>query len=190
MMKVVHVNPESDKPFCVCGCANNEAGQRIAYEMEEWLLPHYHLIQVWHDGSQFEYPALAFMQDLCKKTGKPCLYVHTRGAYNRWKTTKPTHRMWQHEFGELAELYARIVHTPEPVAACPFTGEGKETFYNGFMANAAAMAAIPDIQPNTDRMVFEYIFRGSPVKVYGTIFNDVGYDTLGKARNYLYANYI
>ena len=97
--------------------------------------------------------------------------------------------MWQHEFGELAERYARIVDTPEPVAACPFTGEGKETFYNGFVANAAAMAAIPDIKPNTDRMIYEYIFRGSPVKVYGTIFNDVGYDTLGKARNYLYENY-
>lgn len=189
MNKVVHVNPESQKPFCVCGCMNNEAGQRIAFEMEDWLINHYHLIQVWHDGRLFEQPALHYAQQLCIETGKPCLYIHTRGAFNRWNTTKPTHRMWRHEFGDLSELYFRIVDTDEPVAACPFTGEGKETFYNGFVFNAAAMRAIPEIQPNADRMVFEYIFKGSPVKVYGTIFNDIGYDTLGKARQFLLTNY-
>ncbi len=191
MIKVVVVNPESDKPLCVCGCVNNEAGQRIAFEMEEWLIRSYRLVQIWHDGRLFEQPALRYLQAHCMSSGEPALYIHTRGAFNRWKTTQPTHRMWEHEFGQFRDKYFNIVRTDKPTAACPFTGANKHTWYNGFVANAAAFAAIPEIVPNADRMVFERIFKGSDVNVVGTIFNNIDDESkLPPARRYLFDNYL
>jgi len=133
------------KPMCVFGVVTNQAGLEIANEMLQWLKPNYNLHIIYHDGSEYEYPALHYMQQLCLETGQPCLYIHSRGAYNRWKTTVPSRRMWKHEFGELQEVYFRLVDTEEPTAACPFTGSGKHTFYNGFVVNAAAMEAIDEI---------------------------------------------
>lgn len=189
-MNIKCLNPESGNPLCVCGVVDSPRGRKIEKGMLEWLLPRYKVYEVLHDGSKYEYPALRCMQLLCHDTKRPCLYIHTRGAFNRWRTTKPTHRMWEHEFGERRDYYFSIVDTETPSVACPFTGEGKETFYNGFVANAAAMDALPDILPDKDRMKFEYLFRGTDVCVHGTILNDLGYDTLQKAREYLYENYV
>lgn len=190
MIKVVVVNPESDKPLCVCGCVNNEAGQRIAFDMEEWLIRSYRLVQIWHDGRLFEQPALRYLQAHCMSSGEPALYIHTRGAFNVWNTTRATHRMWEYEFGKCRDKYFNIVNTDRPTAACPFTGANKHTWYNGFVANAAAFAAIPEIVPNADRMVFEHIFSDSPVNVVGTILKDIDDEAkLCMARQYLFKKY-
>lgn len=189
-MKVVRINPEeAHKPMCVFGVVDNPDGLQIESRMIAWLSLYYRVVEIRHDGTQYEFPALRFMQLYCTLTGRPCLYIHTRGAFHKWNTTIPSRRMWRHEFGELHDVYERIVDTDKPVAACPFTGASKCTFYNGFMVNAAAMRAIPAIMPNNDRMVYEDIFKDSPVHVYGTIFNDVEYDSLSKARQYLFTNY-
>lgn len=189
MIKVVVVNPESDKPLCVCGCVNNEAGQRIAFEMEEWLIRSYRLVQIWHDGRLFEQPALRYLQAHCISSGEPALYIHTRGAFNVWNTTRATHRMWQHEFGACRDKYFHIVNTDRPMVATPFTGSGKDTWYNGFVCNAAAMSAIPEIKPDANRFVFESIFAGSDVNVIGTIFDNIGRDDKDIMRQYLFKNY-
>lgn len=189
-MKIICKNKsEKDKPVCILGVATNDKGMQIRDRMMQWLPKYYRVVEVHHDGSQFEYPALHVMQIYAYISGKPCLYVHTRGAYNHWKTTEPTHRMWEFEFGQLRDLYFRIVDSDKPIAACPFTGPNKETFYNGFVANAAALKSI-DIQPSEDRMIYERIFKGSQVKVFGKIFNNLIYETLTIARHYLYQNYI
>ena len=99
--------------------------------------------------------------------------------------------MWEHEFGQFRAKYFNIVRTDKPTAACPFTGANKHTWYNGFVANAAAFAAIPEIVPNADRMVFERIFKGSDVNVVGTIFNNIDDESKWPpARRYLFDNYL
>lgn len=192
-MKVVRVNPESTNPFCVFGVADNEKGRIIEQEMRAWLEPNYNLIEIWHDGSLFEQPALRYMQDLCKETGKPCLYLHSRGAYNfHPSTTLRTRRMWRGEYRRNRDKYFDIVKTAAPTVACPFTGSEKYTWYNGFVANAAAMSAIPPIEPNEDRMVFERLFKGSDVNVVATFVNvEDGEDlnSLKAARKYLMSCY-
>ena len=182
-----YISPGS--PSCVLGVMDTERGRKIAADMRRWLLPHYDIHQVLHDGSLYEQPALAYMQKLCIETNRPCLYIHARGACHFWNTTKPSWRMWEREFVDDRDRYLSIVNCKKPVAACPFTGPLKHTWYNGFMANAAAMAAIPPIQPNEDRYVFEDIFRDSPVIVVGTIFDDITPETLPKARGYMLNTY-
>lgn len=189
-MIAIPLNPESNNPTCILGCVSNDAGTKIASEMSKWLRKYYNVIQIWHDGTKFEQPALQYIQAFCISSGQPALYIHTRGAFHRWNTTQPTHRMWQHEFGVCRDQYFRIVKTDRPTAVCPFTGSGKHTWYNGFVANAAAFAAIPEIRPNEDRMVFEKIFSGSKVNVVGTILNDIDDESdLYIAREYLAKNY-
>lgn len=192
-MNIKKYNMQSDCPYCVLGVADTEAGRCIEDEMRAWLEPRYRLIEIWHDGSLFEQPALRYMQDLCKETGEPCLYLHTRGAYNfHPSTTLRTRRMWRAQFGKERDKYFGLVNVPEPTAACPFTGSEKYTWYNGFVANAEAMRSIPAIEPSEDRMTFERIFRGSEVNVIGVFLNVPDKDnleSLNAARAYLKANY-
>lgn len=185
------ISDNDARPLCVLGIVNTERGIEIAEGMKEWILPHYRLIEVYHDGTQFEYPALWHMQEHCHRTGEPCLYLHTRGAFHRWNTTQPTHRMWQYEFTHNKEYYFNIVNDKDiPIVACPFTGNGGHTWYNGFVANAAAMTAIPEIQPSRDRMVYERLFHNTGVTVIGTIYNTIHSEhELGAARRYLLNNY-
>jgi len=181
---------DKGKHLCVLGWMDNDRGNEIGHRMLRWLKAYDYCIHVvHHDGLLYEWPALHYMQELCKNTGEACLYVHTRGAFNHWKTTEPTHIMWEHEFGDLQDVYFQLVNQDKPAVACPFTGPLKHTFYNGFVANAAAMAAIPELQTNEDRMVFEYIFKGSDATMYGTKFNNLDYPTLNAARDYLYRLY-
>lgn len=175
------VNNDDSKPLCVFGVADNEAGREIEKEMLEWLVPNYNVIEVVHDGTLFEYPALHFMQELCIKTGKPCLYIHTRGAYHRWNTTKPTRRMWRDEFVNHKNWYFKTVNYVYPTVSCPSTGTTKIPLYNGFVTNAAAMVAIPEFKPSEDRMVFEQMFTNTKVHVIGRIYiNDTDFKMFRK----------
>ena len=184
-MEVKRLNPQSRKPLCVFGVVDNEAGHAIEEEMLQWLLRNYNVIEVLHDGTKFEYPALSYMQKLCKETGKPCLYIHTRGAFHRWNTTKPTHRMWRHEFGSRRADYFGVVSTAGPTVACPFTGNEDHTWYNGFVANAQAMEAIGELHLFTDRMFYEHMFRNKGVQVIGLLVNCKNDNGLRDARQYL-----
>ena len=174
------------KPNCVFNIMNNEAGARIYAEMIEWLGRVYEVHEVWHDGSRFEYDGLKRLQDVCAETGCACLYIHTRGAVNVWKTTEATRRMWAEEFGVQWRKYFLIAENPLPTVVCPFVDYDRETRYNGFVANAAAMAAV-SIKLTTDRMDYERLWRDAPdVRMVGTLIQDRGIKDI---RKYLYANY-
>lgn len=179
-----------DKPWAVLCSAQNEQGKQIEEEQLAWLKEKYNIYLVRHDCTLFEYPGLRFLQMMTIRTGKPMLYIHTRGAFHRWKTTLPTRRMWEHEFGVEQQKYFDLVNTYEPTVACPFSGKSKYTLYNGFVANAAAMAAIPTIEQSSDRFIYEKIFEGSNVNVIGTIVN-IQDDDENKhaARKFLDENY-
>ena len=173
MAKIIDITPDSTNPLCVFGVADTEAGRSIEKEMREWLEPNYHLIEVWHDGSLFEQPALRYMQDLVKETGKPCLYIHSKGAYRRPELSADIRQMWKHEFTVNRDLYFGLVNRPYAVVACPATGSDKTTWYNGFVANKRAMSEIPPIEPNTNRFVFERLFIGQRPQVIGVMRNDL-----------------
>lgn len=188
-MEVIKHNIKSKKPYCILGVVNNEAGREIEKEMLRWLLKSYRVIEIIHDGSQYEYPALSFMQEHCIETMQPCLYIHTRGAFHRWNTTKPTHRMWEYEFGKCSKKYFSAVDTIEATVACPFSGVENHTWYNGFVANAKAMDVIGELLQPTDRMYYEHIFKDKDVQVIGMLINSKKDNGLKDARRYLLEHY-
>lgn len=175
-MRIENVNSGSPNPYCVLGVVDNDSGRAIEREMREWLEPNYNLIEVLHDGSLFEQPALRFMQDWCVTYKVPCLYLHTKGAFNRPELSASVRDMWKHEFTVNRDLYFGIVNRPYAVVACPTTGRDKTTWHNGFVANWQAMAEHPLIEPNTNRMKFERLFVGSNTQVVGVMRNDMHRD--------------
>ena len=180
-----------NKPICVLGIVNNEKGLLIAKEMLEWLTPIYNVYQVIHDGSKYEYPALKKVQELCLETKCPILYLHTRGAFNTHKTTKPTHKMWKDQFGSNIQKYFNTVNTDIPTVACPFTGTKKITWYNGFVTNWQAMNNISIVETK-DRMIFERLFCNTDINVIGILTNgndNDQEDSVKIARKYLFNNY-
>ena len=180
-----------NKPICVFGIAANQNGLQIAEEMLNWLTPVYEVYQVLHDGTKYEYPALKKAQELSIEIKKPVLYLHTRGAFNIHKTTKPTHRMWKEQFSNNMQKYFEAVNTEIPTVACPFTGTKKITWYNGFVANWQAWSSV-SIEETQDRMVFERLFCNTNVNVIGILANGNDHDqedSVGIARKYLFNNY-
>lgn len=155
------------------GVVTNEKGMKIREEMLPWLLSSYNVTEIQHDGSLFEQPALRYMQDFCKEKKVPCLYIHTKGAYNQRPETQEVRDMWKHEFTKNRDLYFALVDRPYPCVSTPFTGSDKTTWYNGFVANWQAMDWHPVINPNTNRMKFERLFRLSSVNVVGVVRTDI-----------------
>lgn len=176
------------KPICVFGILDTTTGREIAREMLAWLHLYYDVRQVRHDGTQFEYPALALAKQLSEETGEPVLYIHTRGAVNTYPTTKPCRRCWREEFGTQWAKYFALARTEKPMVLCPFVDYDKETRYNGFVANAAAWRAI-DLQPSRDRFDFERLWiKKDDVQVLGLLIHSDKHD-IKKIRAYLLKNY-
>ncbi|MCQ2310173.1 MAG: hypothetical protein MJZ64_00260 [Paludibacteraceae bacterium] len=171
----LQVFPNTTKPLCVFGALDTDNGRAIADEMLQWLVPHYEVHVVWHDGSQFEQPALRYMQDLCKERNVPCLYLHTKGAWNSTRMDNVRIRaFWKKEFTERQEEYFDAVDCARPSVACPFTGDDGTTWYNAFVVNAAAMRVHPEIRPNANRMKFERLFvKRNEVRVCGMVSNAI-----------------
>jgi len=172
-MRVQPINPFSLNPFCVFGVADTEKGRAIEEEMRAWLEPNYNVVEVWHDGLLFEQPALRYMQDMCAVSKRPCLYIHTKGAFNRDEFSEKVREMWMREFTEKRDLYFGLVDRPYAAVACPMTGKDKTTWYNGFVVNAQAMAEIPVIEPLFNRKHYERLFVDKNPQVIGVMRNDV-----------------
>lgn len=180
------------KPLCVLGILDTPKGNEIAAEMMEWLQPLHEVHKVYHDGTQYEYPALQYAQELSKDTGRGVLYLHTKGAVNKPERSRRIRNMWRELFGDSGALPTiEIVNATVlsgmtiKIVLCPFTGIDRMTRYNGFYATAGAWAAIPEIQPNKDRMVFEKLFRHANVTIVGLLHNNIGHDNLGEMHEIL-----
>lgn len=163
------------KPLCVLGVLLTPRGIEIRDEMISVLSPYYHVYEVQQPepGVLFEYPALRFMQELCLHQHQPCLYLHTKGAASNGSMQSRVRKMWYHEFLHCIDWYMQQTDTTYPVVACPFTGTGRQTWFNGFYVNEYAMASV-NIEPNADRYHFESLFRDYPhVRIEARIDNDV-----------------
>lgn len=174
------------EPICVLGVIDTPQGHEIASELRGWLSWYYHVHEVWHDGKLFEQPALRYAQQVSIATGQPVLYLHTKGACNHIQRSRLIRKMWRREFVLHRDTYFGAVAGDAPAVACAFTGKDRFTRYNGFVANAAAWAAIPPIEPNENRAVYEYLWRDTPdVKIKGMIYNDIASANLARMHEYL-----
>lgn len=162
--------------LCVLGCLLTEAGQRIKAEMIEQFRKKYDIIAVNQapPGKFYEFPALSFAQSASIKTGKPVLYVHTKGAANPKNVyhQDKVRKMWYNEFVVGYNEYKSYIESHPGEVACPFSGSSKYTWMNGFIGSVDAWKRV-NIRQTFDRYYYEYIFQGSPVKVHGRIMNNV-----------------
>ena len=155
--------PNTTRPAVVLGVLDTPKGREISERMQEWLQRSgYKDVHVYmHDGRRYEYPALKYAQEYAAETGKPVMYLHTRGAVNTWETTEQTHKMWRHEFGDLAGFYATLINAHH--GACvvaPFIDNSGTHRYNGFIANAEAWKRANIPARVEDRHEYEHLWRG------------------------------
>lgn len=153
----------------------------IRDNMMRWLNQHYNVTEVIHDGAEFEYHGLKYLQDWCIENNQPALYLHTRGAYHKTWTSPITHKLWELEYGAKKQGYWNAVDNIEPVVACMFTDSDNHFWYNGAIMNPAAMAAIPPIRIDSNRFYYEDLFKGYDVKMFYTL----RYGDIHHARAYL-----
>lgn len=176
------------RPLCVLGILDTPKGNEIAERMLEWLEPVYEVIQVRHDGSKFELPALREAQLHSIERKAPVLYIHTRGAVNTWPTTQPTHDMWREQFGNQWRKYFTIADDSRATVAAPFIDANGITRYNGFVANTAAWALL-DLKETNERHDYEHLWKASEVRMIGTLIQRDGVD-IKHIRRYLKRNYV
>lgn len=163
------------KPFCVLGVLKTQNGLSIEREMLMWLTKSFDVYSVRQEppGELFEYPALKFMKELCERKHCYCLYLHTKGAANGGKTQRRIRNMWRYEIEHNIDAYIKPLDSDDPVVTTQLTGERMHTWYNMFFANESAMRTVDLSRPNSNRMVYEYLFRNSPTKIIGTYSSDV-----------------
>lgn len=167
-----HFSDDENKPLCVLGAADCPRGIAIAEEMLEWIVPHFNVFVLKHDGSTFEYAALKFLQNLIISGtyNEPIFYLHTKGAYHVRRESEAVRRMWKAEFFNRQALYLRAVDRPEATLATPYSGIISETnrrfaeeemvyptyfpYENGWCANAEAIRRMKVI-PSSNRYWFE-----------------------------------
>lgn len=160
------------KPYCVFGVLNNDLGREIESGMLKWLVPEYDVISIIHDGTEYEYPALRYLQDLCRNTKECALYLHTKGAANPSEFQNKVINLWRDEFVNHKYDYIRLLDSYNVV--CPFTGVCKYTWYNGFFVSAYAAINMEDISFTKNRYFYETMFKHEHgITVYGRVYSDV-----------------
>lgn len=162
--------------LCVLNCMDSQKGLEIAYELLSWLRNLYCVHVVHHDGSRYEYDGLEYMKKLVTETGRPCLYLHTKGACNKPKLSLLVRKMWKAEFGEYsrASMYFDAVATDNCVVACPVRDSRNIPLYNGFVANGVAMKRASIVFSHEDRLTLERMWVDSDtdvrvMKYYGSL---------------------
>ena len=173
--------------ICILGVLDNDRGKVIKQELLSWVTHKYDCIAVNQEppGRLFEYPALFIAQQTSISTGKPVLYLHTKGAanpnnvYNQERVRK----LWRFEFDVHYEDYMKFINSGDRVVACPFTGtKTHTTWMNGFIATPDAWKAADNIKPPKfgDRYPYEHCFRFADITGYGRIMQDIeGYPEPG-----------
>lgn len=174
---VKHEVQDSSKPLCVLGVLLTERGIKIREEMLDVLHDKFDLYVVEQPapGRLFEYPALLYTKKLTQETGRPCLYLHTKGAGNHNAVQQIVRRMWYDELVSKIDKYLAAVDTATPTVACPYCSSEGVTWFNGFVVNKPAME-LANITENTDRYYYEAIFSNENCKgvtVKGIILDNI-----------------
>lgn len=184
---------------CILGVLDTDAGLKICEELKRWLTAEFdNVIEVHQpaDGKQYEYPFIKKAVDVAVETNEPVLYLHTKGAFNTVPVIKPgritmmnfmpkeckpedwqksIRKCWQNEFsGERLKVYKEKIQTKEPTVLTPFSGNGKSTWFNGFMINPEAAAILKqNLKISDNRFYYEHMFEDLPIAVIGLIYNHI-----------------
>lgn len=179
-VEVTRLFDENDyRPFCVLGSMQTELGMAIEEEMLEWLTPRFNVFLVRHDGRAFEYTALKFLKDVMSRRNEPCFYLHTKGAVYTRKVSHRVRNMWRYEFGGFAKKYLQAVDGDTPKVAAPYAGVTKVPWYNGWVANAAAIRGMHLIKTE-DRFYYEHCLF-TDAEVVGLRMNNISVQKEDKA---------
>ena len=148
--------------LCVFGILSSERGTLIARQMLEWLKKEYDVWTVTQElpGSLFEYPAIRVMQWLLteyESTKTSCLYLHTKGAALNKQHQGNVRKMWKQQFTTNKEKY--FIESEQPVVRTPYIGPNNETWFNGFVANKAAISLIDLKKPNSNRHIYQKLWK-------------------------------
>lgn len=190
--------------ICIFGCLLNDEGKKIKQEMLAWLNKYHSVFCVDRipPNTECEYPFILKVIDCCIKINEPVLYLHTKGAGNpvskAWKlltdmkfplptNAKPedcqkiVRNMWKYEFTENINSYLTTVNSEEPIVACPYTGDDKTTWQNGFVINSSAAKLLQKtFHFDKNRYYYERMFHNIPIKVIGMRLNNVQRDTMNQ----------
>lgn len=143
------------KPLCVLGVLRTDLGMKIKAEMLSWLSSVYDIICVEQNppGSMFEFPALKTAAAISIAKNESVLYLHTKGASNPvvYRHQVMVRRLWANEFTNFKDEYLNAVNKDEPTIAVPFSGDKKQTWWNGMFINPAAGNILINKMELTDR---------------------------------------
>ena len=166
--------PNCTLPIVVLGVLDTPRGREISERMQDWIeRSGYYDVHIYmHNGEEYERPALEYAQRISSRECKPVLYLHTRGAVNIRDTTEYTHRMWEAEFGKMAQYYASLINSQQsPCVIAPIVDNRGTHRYNGFVANTAAWLALDEIPRYKDRHEYEHLWRGTDTRILGTLMH-------------------
>ena len=100
-IKYKTLNNKLKKDICIFDVLANEKGLNTEKTMLKWLLPEYNVYCIYQKfpGELFEYPALRFAQWFSLSFNiSIILYVHTKGAFNQFKSQEQLIELWKYEF--------------------------------------------------------------------------------------------
>lgn len=190
--------------ICIFGCLLNNEGKKIKHEMLEWINKYHTVFCVdkMPPNNECEYPFIKKVIDCSIKVNEPVLYLHTKGAGNpiskAWKLLKDMNfplpknakpedcqkivrNMWKHEFTENINAYVTAVNSKEPIVACPYTGNDKTTWQNGFVINPSAAKILQkEFHLDKNRYYYERMFHNNKIQVIGIRLNNVQRDKLNQ----------
>ena len=172
-IRIVEYNKYDTDVNCVLGCLCNDRGLSICKELVKWIQLRWHLWIVFQDypGKLYEYPALKYAQKLANQFNKPVMYLHTKGAFNDSPIQLSIRALWWHTF--FVRYNECISALKKYDIVCPFTGQSKMTWYNGFIANPFAWGNVI-IKPEADRYIFESLWRTREILNTTTIYGMYG----------------
>ena len=141
--------------------------------MLNWLLPEYDIYFVYqkYPGILFEYPALRFAQWLLSKLNQTILlYVHTKGAFNKSKSSFIVRDLWMNEFTHPRnKKYIKSILDNRTDISIPFR-KGRCTWFNGMFISKRAFDLIPEIKVQKNRYFFEGgLFHRNNTRIKGII---------------------
>lgn len=171
---------DEGKMWCVLGVLKTELGLEIEKEMVGWLSERYDVISVRQEapGVHFEYPAIDYAFRLARERGCDVLYLHTKGAAHNKPKQRKTRNMWRDEFVGEYDKYRRLLeeNRDRPSFVCPYTGEKKITWFNGFFVNSR-LAEVFEVPYSEDRYDYEMLFCDTFINAVKGVDRDV--DTSG-----------
>lgn len=169
---------EHNKSLCILGVLLSEEGVKIKDEMLGWLSSDYDVISVEQTlpGDLYEFPAIKYAIDYCKNNDEYCLYLHTKGAANQGPIQEKIRNMWKNEFINNKKKYIEMMdkYKNDSVILCPFTGDDKNTWFNGFYITPNAAKNTQELSSDVRRHYWESMYKeNDKVKIVGRIFNNI-----------------